>query len=37
MHCPIKALLVLEGKMPMSIASDAIALHINFKENIKLI
>ena len=37
MHCPIKALLVLEGEMPMSIASDAIALHINFKENIKLI
>lgn len=37
MHHPIKALLVLEGEMPISIASDAIALHINFKENIKLI
>lgn len=37
MHCQVKSLLVLEGEMPISIASDAVALHVEFKDNIKTI
>lgn len=34
-HPQVKTLLLLEGTMPMSIASDAIALHVEYKDNIK--
>lgn len=37
LHQQIKTLLVLEGKMPLAIASDAVALHVKFKDNIKAI
>lgn len=35
-HCQVKSLLVLEGKMPTSIASDAVALHVSYKDDIVL-
>lgn len=33
-HNKVNALLVLEGDMPMSVASDAVALHVHYKDNI---
>lgn len=36
-HYQVKTLLVLEEDMPMSIASEAVALHIKFKEKVKLV
>lgn len=36
-HNTVKSLLVLEGEMPLSIASDAVALHIQFLDNFSLL
>lgn len=35
-HPKTKSLLVLEGKMPLSIVSDTVALHVTFIENINI-
>lgn len=35
-HRQVKALLVLEGEMPISVASDAVALHVTFMENVTI-
>lgn len=35
-HNIVKSLLVLEGEMPVSISSDAVALHVHYRDNITI-
>ena len=36
MHCQVKALLVLENDMPISVASYAVTLHVDFMDGITI-
>lgn len=36
MHCQVKALLVLENDMPISVASYTVTLHVDFMDGITI-